>query len=146
MFLRSNRHREHRSMSSDFAKDDNCFACGRDNANGLHMNVTPADEGVEAVIRLPFWVQSYTNIVHGGIIATILDEMAVWAAFQRGYHCVTAELLVRIKKSMDISGTYSARARVVKTKHKLVTAESTILDEHKDIVACASVKLMKVKN
>jgi uncharacterized protein (TIGR00369 family) len=132
-------------MSSNYIKDDHCFACGRHNPNGLHMNVTRADEGVHALIRMPAWVQSYADIVHGGIIATILDEMAVWAAFHHGYTCVTAELLVRIKKSMDINGTYSARARVVSTKHKLVTAESSILDQDKQVVACATAKLMKVE-
>lgn len=132
-------------MSSDYIKDDHCFACGRHNANGLHMNVTRIDDGVHALIQMPAWVQSYANIVHGGIIATILDEMAVWAAFHRGYTCVTAELLVRIKKSMDIKGTYSARARVVGSKHTLVTTESSILDEDKHLVACATAKLMKVK-
>lgn len=133
-------------MNSDYTKDDHCFACGRHNANGLHMNVTRTDEGVQAVIQLPGWVQSYANIVHGGIIATILDEMAVWAAYHRGYHCVTAELLVRIKKTMDITGTYKARARVVSTKHKLVNTECSILDQHRHVIAYASAKLMKVKN
>ena len=131
-------------MNTDFCKDEYCFACGPQNANGLHMKVTKTADGVQARIRLPDWVQSYAHIVHGGIIATVLDEMAVWAAYHRGYRCVTAELLVRIKQSMAIQGTYQACARIVDTKHKLVRAESTIYDEDQQVIAHASAKLMKV--
>lgn len=131
-------------MSIDLIKSDRCFACGSHNANGLHMDVTRTGDGVQAVIRLPDWVQSYEGIVHGGIIATILDEMAVWAAFHDGYHCVTAELFVRIRQAMAIAGTYQARARVVKQKHQLVHAHSEILDEHRHTVAYARAKLMQV--
>lgn len=131
-------------MNSDFVKDDYCFACGKHNANGLHMNVIKTDDGVEAVIRLPDWAQSYAHIVHGGIIATILDEMAVWAAYHQGYNCVTAELLVRIKKSMALDRTYRAQARIVNKKHRFVAAESTVLDEQKNVIAYATAKLMKV--
>ncbi len=131
-------------MSSDFVKDDYCFACGKRNAHGLHMNVIKTDGGVEAVIRLPDWVQSYAHIVHGGIIATILDEMAVWAAYHQGFNCVTAELLVRIKKSMVLDGIYRAQARIVNKKHRFVAAESSVLDEQQNVIAYASAKLMKV--
>ena len=131
-------------MNTDLVKDDNCFACGKDNANGLHMIVTKTADGVKSVFRLPDWVQSYAHIVHGGIIATVLDEMVVWAAHHKGFRCVTAELLVRIKKTMDIGGTYSASARIVSIKHKLVTAESTILDECRNVIAYARAKLMQV--
>ncbi len=131
-------------MSSDFVKDEYCFACGKRNTHGLHMNVIKKDDGVEAVIRLPQWTQSYPHTVHGGIIATILDEMAVWAAYHQGYNCVTAELLVRIKKSMALDRTYCAQARIVNKKHRFVAAESTVRDEQKNIVAYATAKLMKV--
>jgi hypothetical protein len=60
--------------------DDACFACGKANDNGLKLNISEKDDGVWATIEPPAWSQGYHRLVHGGIIATILDEMAVWAA------------------------------------------------------------------
>jgi hypothetical protein len=45
---------------------------------------------------------------------------------------------------MAIDRTYCARARVVSMKHRFVAAESTVMDEQKNIIACATAKLMKV--
>ncbi len=129
-------------MSTDFLMDDSCFACGRNNENGLKLNIIEKDDGVWSEIDTPAWVQGYHKVVHGGIIATILDEMAVWAAFRKGYRTVTAELNMRIRNAMYVDQVYTARSRVNKVKHRLVEADSEILDEQNLLVAFAHVKLL----
>lgn len=131
-------------MSSEFFMDESCFACGVRNDNGLKLKITECDEGVCATINPPAWSGGYKKVVHGGVIATILDEVAVWAAFKRGYTSVTGELNMRIRKAMDVDQTYTARARIVNTKHRLIEAESTIVDENRQLVASAIVKLLRV--
>jgi acyl-coenzyme A thioesterase PaaI-like protein len=58
-----------------------CFACCPDNQYGLKMTFT--EEGDEVVCR---WnpvnhLQGYTNVLHGGIQATMLDEIASWLVY-----------------------------------------------------------------
>ena len=55
---------------------DDCFACGRKNPRGLYM--TFYDDGERRVVSRytvdPLY-QSYPGIVHGGVVATMLDEV-----------------------------------------------------------------------
>ncbi|MBE0432960.1 PaaI family thioesterase [candidate division WOR-3 bacterium] len=123
---------------------DACFACGTGNKNGLHLDIVEHDSGVQATIDPPPWSAGYRDVVHGGIVATILDELAVWAAFKAGHRSVTAELAMRMKDPMKIGQTYTADARVVNIKHRLIAAESRILDRHRALIASATVKLLKI--
>ncbi len=130
-------------MNTKVLMDDYCFACGKSNENGLRLRILESDDGVRAAFIAPKWAQGYKNVVHGGIISTILDEMAVWAAYKSGYKSVTAELNVRIKQAMKIGREYSAQAKVIAVKHQLVTAASKIVDENNTLIALADVKLIK---
>jgi len=131
-------------MSSDFLMDDACFACGSANENGLKLSISGDAEGVRATIDPPIWSQGYHMTVHGGIIATILDELAVWAAFKRGHRSVTGELVMRIRNAMQVDQTYTADAKVINIKHRLIEAESRILDQNQCLIASASVKLLRI--
>lgn len=132
-------------MNTDMFMDDNCFACGSKNTNGLSLEIIESSGGVEAVIHPPVWTQGYKKTVHGGIISTILDEVAIWAAYKKGYTCVTAELNIRIKKPMAIDDEYIARGKVIRTKHRLILAESRLLSKQMELIASAQAKLMRVE-
>jgi hypothetical protein len=41
-------------MNTKFFMDNQCFACGAENTNGLRMRVSESAEGVESIIKLPF--------------------------------------------------------------------------------------------
>jgi len=142
--LSSARQKGPRLKNSDFFMDEACFACGRQNENGLKLEITETAEGVRALVAPPIWSQGYNGVVHGGIVATILDEMAVWAAFKKGYKSVTAELTMRIKNAMRVDENYTAAAKVVKTKHRLIEADSMILDKNQQLIASAKLKLLKI--
>jgi uncharacterized protein (TIGR00369 family) len=131
-------------MNTDFFMDACCFACGKDNNNGLHLDIKKTDQGVTALFQVPVWCQGYEETVHGGIISTILDELAVWAAYHAGYKCVTGELLVRVKNPMHINVPYTANGSVVKNHHRLVLAYAEILDEQERLYAYAHAKLLRI--
>jgi len=132
-------------MSTKLLMDDKCFACGSKNINGLGLKIVESSSGVEAVIHPPVWSQGYKKAVHGGIISTILDEIAIWAAFKKGYKCVTAELNIRIRKPMAIDDEYIASGRVVNAKHRLILAESKLMNKRMELIASARAKLIKIE-
>ncbi len=55
-----------------------CFICGLQNPVGLHMAIynDHNDHCVYSNITLPDQYQSYPGVVHGGIVATMLDEIS----------------------------------------------------------------------
>ncbi|MGB9720996.1 MAG: PaaI family thioesterase [bacterium] len=131
-------------MNNNFLMDDRCFACGRKNEIGLRLNIAENKTGVSAPIKLSSLFQGYHKVIHGGIVSTILDEMAVWAAYKKGYKAVTAELNMRIRKPMLAENEYVATGRVVNIKYKMVLAQAEIKDLKNEIIACADVKLIKI--
>ncbi|MBC8334235.1 MAG: PaaI family thioesterase [Anaerolineales bacterium] len=54
-----------------------CFVCGLENPVGLKLNIYQIEPGViEAIYIAPDHFQGYPGVLHGGIVATMLDEMS----------------------------------------------------------------------
>ncbi len=55
-----------------------CFICGLQNPVGLHMKLyNDLDQKhVVSTVTIPDQYQSYPGVVHGGIVATMLDEVS----------------------------------------------------------------------
>ncbi|HEY5283720.1 MAG TPA: PaaI family thioesterase [Polyangia bacterium] len=74
----------------------NCLVCGENNPNGLKLKFKVQPDGsVAAVFNCLPWLQSYPNVLHGGVISAILDSAMVNALFAIGIVAVTATLEVR---------------------------------------------------
>jgi uncharacterized protein (TIGR00369 family) len=125
--------------------DRRCFVCGPDNPHGLCLDIVETGDGVTAVFDPPDWSQGYQGIVHGGIVSTLLDEMAVWAAFKKGCKAATGEITVRFKKSMRIGEKYRLSGRVSKQKGNLAVADAEARDGSGELIAYASVKLIRIE-
>ena len=54
-----------------------CFICGMENPIGLHLHIYETGLGqVEATYRAPEHFQGYPGVLHGGIVAAIVDEIS----------------------------------------------------------------------
>jgi acyl-coenzyme A thioesterase PaaI-like protein len=54
-----------------------CFVCGMENPVGLHLHIYEVEPGVvEAEYTAPEHFQGYPGVLHGGIVATLLDEIS----------------------------------------------------------------------
>ncbi len=83
----------------------NCFVCGVENPVGLHLAFYDVGEGeVICDVTLPDRYQGYPGVVHGGIVASMLDEVAGRAAMQGDTtrFMMTAKLNVRYRKPIPI--------------------------------------------
>lgn len=72
-----------------------CFVCGRDNQAGLRASVVGGQAGAWLVVDVPSIFNGMPGILHGGIVASLLDEAMWYAAFGQGLVTVTASLEVR---------------------------------------------------
>lgn len=59
-------------------KEYDCFGCSPDNPIGLKMEFTDNGEGISCEWEPNEHFQSYHHVLHGGIQATIMDEIASW--------------------------------------------------------------------
>ena len=55
-----------------------CFVCGRQNPVGLHIHFYEDNKNQQVIapLTIPEQYQGYPGVVHGGILAAILDETA----------------------------------------------------------------------
>ncbi len=72
-----------------------CFGCGPANNSGLKMVFYGNDDLVYSDIVVPEHLIGWQNVVHGGILSTLLDEVMSWGAiFLTGKFILTKTMTV----------------------------------------------------
>jgi uncharacterized protein (TIGR00369 family) len=61
-------------------RDHNCFGCSPMNPSGLQMKFYTNESAVYSNVTVPQHLCGWNNLVHGGVLSTILDEIMSWAA------------------------------------------------------------------
>lgn len=105
-----------------------CFACGELNTHGLHL-VLHTDEGrCWSDLSLDARFQGWDGIAHGGIVATILDEVMAWALIDRDAWGVTAKLDIAFKRPVLLGTPIRGEGWVVETRRRLFSTAGRIVD------------------
>ncbi len=125
-----------------YLEDDRmCYVCGLKNSKGFRLKFQhPARGRLTAVVTFSKEHQGFKNIVHGGMMAMILDEMMVNLAWKEGIPAVTAELNVRLKKPARIGEKiyFEGRVNEERRKGRVIYAASHAKNEAGEILASAS--------
>jgi len=134
-------------MENEFRDDRVCFVCGENNPIGLKLRIrTDQERGESAAdVIFPEHFQGWSKVVHGGLLAAVLDEAMIYAAVAKGLKCVTGEMTVRYVKPASTGVAYTLMGRFVEDQGRLVLAESALLDGDGLEVARATGKLFKVR-
>lgn len=106
--------------------DGRCFGCGEDNEDGLRMRFTPTEEGSICEFEVPPRFQSWRGMVHGGMVALMLDEAVGWAGWHAGHPGLTGRLEVRYRRPLEIGERVRVVGRVDRIRRTLVYATGTI--------------------
>ncbi|MEM2144370.1 MAG: PaaI family thioesterase [Candidatus Jordarchaeaceae archaeon] len=93
---------------------------------------------------IPKKYEGWSGIAHGGIIATLLDELMAWSVRTRGYRTVTAEMTVRFRKPVPVERKIFGSGWMIGDEGRIVFCRSQLLDESGIVLAEASGKLWKV--
>jgi len=109
--------------------DDGCFACGRENPIGLHLDhfdLVDGEVSARFVPRADY--RGAGEILHGGVAATALDEMLVWAGILvERVMTVTGRLEIRYPKPLAVTDELVGRARVDGMRGKRMTASAELV-------------------
>ena len=128
-----------------------CFVCGVENDHGLHMQFyetesTPVE--VVAEYTVPRHFQGYPGVVHGGILATMLDEVTSRTIFRGDppRFVVTARLAMRYRRPVPVEQPLRLTGRVVEDKGRVIRVAGTIEDISGTLLAEAEAVLMEVES
>ncbi len=130
----------------ELSDDGYCFVCGPKNPIGLKLYFHFDGKTISTEFVPQKEHQGYMNIVHGGIISTLLDEVMVKLAIEMGMPAVTAQMDIRLKKALNIGSRITVSAEITKDSKKIIEAYATAVKDDGVIVADANGKLLKIPN
>ena len=127
--------------------NDKCFVCGTENPFGLQVDLDIRDAGASVRIECtpPEHLQGWANILHGGILSTLLDEAITYvgiATFDQ--HAVTAQLEVRFRNPAPTGVKLFVCAERTKVSKRLVEAKAEVTLSDNTLIATGIGKVVPV--
>src|SRR5947209_4268043 len=118
-----------------------CFVCGSENARGLHVRFDVENREVTARFVPGREHCGYSDRVHGGVMAALLDEAMGWApSVIRHRFCVAAEINIRYLKPLPIGHPVTVIGRMTADRGRLWETAGEIRDEAGSVYARGSGK------
>ena len=121
-------------MENDF--HPNCFACGSNNGAGLRLKFHKQEDG--SVLGYFFSdprFEGYPGMVHGGIIATLLDSAMTHCLLRNGVPALTGRLSIRYSLPIRTGMVIKLEARVVNQSHGVFMLEGKAFVEGKKMAS-----------
>ena len=126
-----------------------CFVCGVDNATGLMLDFFETDSG-EVVVEtiVPERFQGYPGVVHGGIVASIVDEalgrVHMGADPDNPRFMYTAKLSVQYRRPVPTQKPIKIIGHAQKSKKRYATATAEIFGPNGELLVEAEAVLVNV--
>ena len=126
--------------------DGQCFACGPHNLDGLRIDWKVDGNIMTGYFTPPQKFQGWKGVVHGGILATLLDEAMTRLACAVSGSAVTAEMTVRYVAPASVEELLYIRGEIVQEVSNLIELRSVIhkLDASGPLIARATGKAIKI--
>jgi uncharacterized protein (TIGR00369 family) len=105
-----------------------CFACGRANPIGLHLDYDVARGRAETRFAPRREHTGYDGLVHGGIVTALLDETMGWAIFHQGVWGVTARITVTFRQPVEVDAPLTVTGTVTKQTRRSVETRGEVRD------------------
>ncbi|MGA9672456.1 MAG: PaaI family thioesterase [Terracidiphilus sp.] len=123
------------------AAQNRCFGCGQANPIGLHLEFLLADDNsVVCLAAVPDTFEGPVGYVHGGIIATLLDETMSKSVRVHGVRAMTRQMEIDYLRPIPSTAPIRLEGRVVRsegrkhwTEAKILNAEGTTLAQGKGL-------------
>ena len=121
------------------AANNRCFGCGPANPHGLHLQFLRAPDGFVVctpVVSAAF--DGHPGYLHGGIIATLLDEAMSKSVRVLGKSAMTRRMDVDYRLPVPSGAPLRIEGRVVRSEHRKHWAESLIENAEGAVLARAT--------
>jgi uncharacterized protein (TIGR00369 family) len=118
------------------AAQNRCFGCGEANPTGLQLRFLLAPDGtVVCPVSIPASFEGHPGYLHGGIIATLLDETMSKAVRARGLSAMTRHLEVDYRRPVPSAATIRMEGRIDRSEGRKHWVEAWIFDEKNSTLA-----------
>jgi uncharacterized protein (TIGR00369 family) len=111
---------------NDLSPYQGCFACGLRNEQGLQLTFRAEGDEIVAEFMPDAHYQGFPGVLHGGILATLLDETLSRTASIAGRWMMTGRLEVRYRRPAPLGPRLRVTARAVSSRSRMVHAEGEV--------------------
>jgi uncharacterized protein (TIGR00369 family) len=116
--------------------NNRCFGCGPANQNGMHLEFLRAEDGsLVSFSVIPNTFEGPPGYLHGGIIATLLDEAMSKAVRAQGSTSMTRKIEIDYLRPVPSGSPIRIEGRVVRHEPRKHWAEARILNEDGIVLA-----------
>ncbi len=118
-----------------------CFGCSPHNPVGLKMTFSETEDCIISKWTTHENYCGYKDVLHGGIQATLMDEIASWFVFVKfKTGGVTSSMEVKYHQPVQGIGIkITLEARLKETRHKLAVMQVILKNESGDVCSTAEV-------
>jgi uncharacterized protein (TIGR00369 family) len=120
-----------------------CFVCGPENPVGLRLQFRQTEDGAEAEFVPAEHHVGWEGMIHGGILAAVLDDAMGNALFLRGETGVTIQMEVRFRQPVRPGDRLLARARIRAEDRRLATIDADLVRDGETVCAGVGTFLRK---
>ena len=111
-----------------------CFACGRQNPAGLHLDLAVSTDRAEARYTGDRRHQGYDGALHGGIVTALLDETMGWAIFHQGIWGVTGRIAVTFRQPVPVGEELRVTGEIVRERSRGIETRGAVRRASDDTV------------
>jgi len=106
-----------------------CFGCGQANPAGMRLEFLLAEDGsVVCLATIPDTFEGPQGYLHGGIVATLLDEAMSKAVRAKGFTAMTRHIDVEYLRPTPSGAPIRIEGRTVQSDGRKHRTEARILD------------------
>lgn len=124
---------------------ENCFVCGDKNDIGLKLDFFEKNGKARAEFTPAKNFEGYKNILHGGILSTLLDEVMIKSILAKKILTVTSQIEVKFRKPAVIGEKLIIEGEITGEKGRLILTEGKVFKEDGTVIAEAKGKFFKVE-
>lgn len=139
--------RKDKPVQTELPQTRSCFACGGNHPFGLCLKMTT--DGTRVFCR---WKPSnthtgFSHAIHGGLIATVLDEMMAWACgIVGGKFAYSAEMTIRYHNILEPGDLAECTGALVENRRNRIFKTSAVIHSKGRDIASSEGKYIPLKD
>ncbi len=121
-----------------------CFGCSKRNPLGLHLSFRMENGEVKAPFTPQAEHQGWPGFMHGGLVATMLDEAMGWVTMSHGIWAVTGKINVRYRDPVPLFQPVTVVGMIAKNRGRWVTVRAEVRSSEGAVLSEADAIFMRV--
>jgi len=121
-----------------------CFGCSKHNPVGLHLSFRVEDGEVKAAFTPQAEHQGWPGFVHGGLVATMLDEAMGWVTMGHGIWAVTGKMNVRYREPVPLLQPLTVVGMIEKNRGRWILVRAEVRSSEGVVLSEADAIFMRV--